>query len=89
MTENDRIDGEFDDILGPDVPEKYKKTSINKKLIEAYERVVAKEKEKTIDRTEYGICTEKEELIKIWEEKEKMIEKDKFLRKLEKLSEFH
>ena len=77
MSEADRIDGEFDDILGPDVPEKYKKASINQKLIEAYERVIKKSKEeakKEIDNTEYGICTE---------------EKEKLLWKLEKISEIH
>jgi hypothetical protein len=43
MKEIDRIDGEFDDILGPDVPDVYKKTSINRKLIEAYEKILKKD----------------------------------------------
>ena len=35
--------GEFDDLLGPDVPDEYKKESINKRLIEAYKRVCEKD----------------------------------------------
>jgi hypothetical protein len=38
--------GEFDDILGTDVPDEYKKESINKRLIESYERIVKKETQK-------------------------------------------
>ena len=35
--------GDFDDILGPTVPDKYKKESINRRLIEAYKRVCDKD----------------------------------------------
>lgn len=35
--------GEFDDILGDDIPAEYNKKHINRRLIEMYERVVEKD----------------------------------------------
>ena len=43
MDSFDDIWGEFDDILGPDVPDEYNKDSINRRLIDAYKKILQEE----------------------------------------------